>query len=277
MKLDGKVIAQEILDDLKKRVGELEKKGVSPHFAVILIGDDASSTAYVKQKELKSQEIGIKISVFKFNSTLSEEELLTKIHELNNDPSIHGIIIQRPLPLHIDPQKITDATFLGKDVDGFSKDSPFSAPVALAVMKLLEEAKNGNTPLNTWLASKKIVVIGKGKTAGMPIINEFRRREIPLTIIDSKTEDKDSKLKEADIIITAVGKKDVLTSEKIKEGSIIIGVGMFLDEGKLKGDYSSKDIADKASYYTGVPGGVGPINVAFLLANVIDAAERSLT
>ncbi len=277
MKLDGKVIAQKILDELKKRVGELEKKGVSPHFAVILIGDDASSTAYVKQKELKSLEAGIKISVFRFNSMLSEKELLTKLHDLNYDPSIHGIIIQRPLPLHIDPQKITDATFLEKDVDGFSKNSPFSAPVALAVMRLLEESKDEDISLNSWLSTKKIVVIGKGKTAGMPIINEFKKRQIPLTIIDSKTENKNFILKEADIIISAVGKKDVLTSQKIKKGSIIIGVGMFLEEGKLRGDYSSKDIAEKAAFYTSVPGGVGPINVAYLLANVIDAAERSLT
>lgn len=280
MKLDGKIIAQQILEDLKKRVGELEKKGVAPHFAVILVGDDASSTAYVKQKELKSLEVGIKVSIFRFPPSLSEKDLLQKVHELNNDPEIHGIIIQRPLPPHIDPQKITDATFLKKDVDGFSKDSPFSAPVALAVMRLLEEAKkykNATNDITSWLSSQKIVILGKGKTAGWPIITFFRKHQIPLTIIDSRTENKAEILKQADIVISSVGKPHVFDSSHLKTGVILIGVGMFLEDGKIRGDYKVEDIEDIASFYTGVPGGVGPVNVAFLLTNVIKAADNSLT
>jgi len=238
MKLDGKNIAIDTLSHLKERVGELKKKNIHPHFAVILVGDDASSTAYVRQKELKSEEIGMKISVFKYPQTITEKELLIKVHELNNDTLIHGIIIQRPLPIHIDPQKITEATFLAKDVDGFSQDSPFSPPIALAVIKLLEEAKNSQgitNSINEYLLHKNITILGKGKTAGSPIINEFHKRNI-----------------------------------------LVIGVGMFQEENKLKGDYSMNDIATKASFYTGVPGGVGPVNVAYLLSNVLDAAEKHL-
>jgi len=279
MKLDGKNIAIDILSHLKERVGELKKKNIHPHFAVILVGDDASSTAYVRQKELKSEEIGMKISVFKYPQTITEKELLIKVHELNNDTLIHGIIIQRPLPIHIDPQKITEATFLAKDVDGFSQDSPFSPPIALAVIKLLEEAKNSQgitTSTNEYLLQKNITILGKGKTAGSPIINEFHKRNIPLTVIDTKTPNKSTILKNADIVISAVGKKDVFSSQDIKDEAIVIGVGMFQEENKLKGDYSMNDIATKASFYTGVPGGVGPVNVAYLLSNVLDAAEKHL-
>lgn len=279
MKLDGKAIAQTILDNLTTRVGELKKSGTTPHLAVILIGDDASSTAYVRQKELKAVQIGAKISVFRFTSETAEDKILAKIKELNDDSSVHGIIVQRPLPSHIDDKKVTYATKQVKDVDGFSKGSPFDPPIALAVIRLLDEAKQIQAPeesTKNWLLHKNIVILGKGKTAGMPIIHYFKKMEIPLNIIDSTTEHRQELLKEADIVISAVGKREILNGTNLTKGVVIIGVGMYEEDGKLKGDYDTQAIASIASFYSPIPGGVGPVNVAYLFANLLDAAEQSI-
>lgn len=278
MKIDGRAIAQQMLDDLKERVGELREKGVIPHLAVILVGENPSSKAYVHQKELKAEQIGAEISVFRYPATVPEHELLEKIATLNNDPAIHGIIIQRPLPPQINEQTVTDATDPQKDVDGFSAQSPFAPPVALAVWKILEEAHKtvgDSDPSHSWLQTKQTVILGKGKTAGMPIIQYFRKQEIPFNIIDSQTTNREGLLRDADVIISAVGKEDLLKPGDIKEGAIVIGVGMFANaEGKLQGDYDQEQISEKTSAYTTIPGGVGPVNVAMLLVNVVEAAER---
>lgn len=295
MKIDGRAIAREILDDLTKRVGELRANGAVPHLAVILVGENPSSKAYVHQKELKAEQIGVKISVFRYPASISEQKLLEKIDTLNNDDTIHGIIIQRPLPPHINEQKVTDATDPAKDVDGFAAQSPFAPPVALAVFKILEEvyelSSRGATRreisrrflaslemtegVKHWLQTKSIVILGKGKTAGMPIIHYFQKQNLPISVIDSKTANRDELIKNADIIISAVGKKDLLTSEQIKSGAIVIGVGMFQNaEGKLQGDYDQSQISEKTTAFTTIPGGVGPVNVAMLLKNLIDASER---
>jgi methylenetetrahydrofolate dehydrogenase (NADP+)/methenyltetrahydrofolate cyclohydrolase len=278
MRIDGRAIAGEIFDDLTKRVGELQREGINPHLAVILVGENPSSKTYVHQKELKAGQIGAEISVFRYPASITEQQLLEKIKRLNDDSSIHGIIIQRPLPSHIDEQKVTDATDPTKDVDGFSTLSPFTPPVALAVWRILEEAHlivGSSEPFSSWLQTKQSVILGKGKTAGMPIIQYFQQNNIPLTIIGSKTPDKDSQIKNADIIISAVGKEDLLKPEAIKNGAIVIGVGMFAnEEGKLQGDYDQRQISEKTAAYTTIPGGVGPVNVAMLLANLIDASKR---
>lgn len=276
MVIDGKAIAQDILDSLSKKIEALKETGVVPHVAVILIGDDASSTAYVKQKELKVKQIGAEISVFRYTPEITEDELLTKIEELNTNKNIHGIIIQRPLPAHIDPQKITNATFVKKDIDGFAADSPFDPPVALAVWKCLEQVKDTSLTTKEWLEDKKIVILGKGQTAGKPIIRYFQKQNLLFTVIDSKTEDREYLIKDADIIISAVGKENVITQDMIKPGVILIGVGMFQNrEGKLRGDYVAEDISEKAGSYTPVLGGVGPINVAMLLSNLVKATTQA--
>jgi len=278
MKIDGKAIAQHVLDGLSKRVGELREGGITPHLAVVLIGNDESSKAYVRQKELKTQQIGAAITIHRFQQNFSQDELLTLIEELNNDPIVHGIIIQRPLPPQIDKDKVTTTTVSEKDIDSFREDSPFDPPVALAVWRILREVHShtdqSQIPLNHWLKTKRIVILGKGQTAGLPIIKLFLRRAVPLTIVDSKTENRQEALSHADIIISAVGKPHVLTGTEIKQGAILIGVGIFRGEDeKMHGDYQEEVIMDKAGYYTPIPGGVGPVNVAMLLSNLIKAAE----
>lgn len=278
MRIDGKLIAQHILDTLTKKVTELRSDGVTPHLAVILIGDDESSKAYVRQKELKVQQIGAAITIHHFKDDFTEQELLSLIDILNEDEIVHGVIVQRPLPPHIDEDKVTNSTLASKDIDGFRSDSPFDPPIALAVWRILkdvqqQEGEQART-LSDWLQTKKIVILGKGQTAGYPIIKLFAKEKVPLTVIDSKTENKDHLLTEADIVISAVGKPGIITSGMVKDGAILIGVGIFRGEdGKMHNDYDDEEVAGKTSYYTPVPGGVGPVNVAMLLANLVKAAE----
>lgn len=289
MVIDGKALATNILDDLKKRVGELQNpsipKGttsdegcITPHLMVILVGNDASSTAYVRQKELKTELINAEISVLRYGEDITENQLLLKLNELNEDPTVHGIIVQRPLPPHIDPEKITHATNPKKDVDGFHPDSRFTPPIALAIEKILEEIKKQSlisTSLSQWLTNKTLVVIGKGQTAGTPIINYLKKQNIQPIVIDSKTENKDALLHNADIIISAVGKPHILKAELLKRGVILIGVGMDRGEDeRMHPDYDEDEIAKIASFYTPVPGGVGPVNVAMLLSNLVVAASN---
>ncbi len=278
MVIDGKALASNILDNLKIRVGELGKKGITPHLVVILVGDDGASTAYVRQKELKAELINVEITVLRYGSEITEQQLLLKLNELNDDKTIHGIIIQQPLPSHISTEKIVAATYPQKDVDGFHKDSPFTPPIALAVWNILEKVKIQSgirTSLTEWLQSKKLIIIGKGQTAGTPIITYLKRQNITPRIIDSKTEQKDEYLKSADIVISAVGKPHILRATMMKKGVIVIGVGMDkVEDGKMHADYDEDEIVKIASYYTPVPGGVGPVNVAMLLSNLVLATEK---
>lgn len=278
MKIDGKEIAQHIFDTLTTQVKELIEDGVTPHLAVVLVGDDESSKAYVRQKELKIGLIGAAISVHRLSQDTTEDELLKLIAQLNHEPTIHGVIIQRPLPPQINGQTITDATDVTKDVDGFSTNSPFDPPIALAVWKILKDIHH-RTPsaeerMTDWLRNKKIVILGKGPTAGGPIASYFKKMQIPLSVIDSKTEKREELLSAASIIISAVGKRGVLKNVQLKHDVIVIGVGMFKnDEGKLEGDYLENEVIDAAEFYTSVPGGVGPVNVAMLLSNLVNAAQ----
>lgn len=279
MVIDGKAIAQKILDGLKIKVSKLKEEGVTPHLAVVLIGHNESSKAYVRQKELKLSQIGGTITIHRFKGQVTEAELLDLIDKLNYDPIIQGIIIQRPLPPHIDARKVTNATSPTRDVDGFCDNAPFDAPVALAVWRILREVYKQTTDQeltqDEWLKSKKIVILGKGQTAGQPIIKFFRKKNLPITVVDSKTPDREQLIKAADIIISAVGRKRIVTGEMIKDGVILIGVGMRRGEdGKMRGDYVEEEVFQKAAYYTPVPGGVGPVNVAMLLSNLIKAAEN---
>lgn len=284
MRIDGREIAKEIFEDLKKRVGELAKKNIIPHLVIILVGQDLASQAYVRQKELKAAEIGAKATVVNYELGITNHELLSTIQQLNNDNNIHGVIVQRPLPAQIDEHAVDNAVVAQKDVDGFRDDSLFLPPLGIAVYKILENVYASTRGADArkpqgfvkLLQSKKIVVLGKGKTGGKPVAQVLNQREIPFTVVDSKTPNPDQVTKKADIIISAVGKQKTITKENIKQGTSLIGVGMFKgQDGKLHGDYEEEDIKDVASMYTPVPGGVGPVNVAMLLENVVIAAQTS--
>nr|MBI5455778.1 bifunctional 5,10-methylenetetrahydrofolate dehydrogenase/5,10-methenyltetrahydrofolate cyclohydrolase [Candidatus Levybacteria bacterium] len=271
MKIDGREISSQILEDLKQRVEKLKEKNVIPHLYIILLSDDPSSVSYVKQKMLRAREIGIKITLDKENPDISTKELLEKIEELNNDSSIHGIIVQRPMPKNLDEETIAKAIMPQKDVDGFNPNSKFDVPVALAILKMLNTIHPQN--FNNWLIQQKICVIGKGITAGKPIINSLQKLGIKPLIIDSKTNNRNEILKNCEIIISAVGKPDIFKSSEIKDGAILIGVGLHgEDDGKFHGDFRENEIQNIASFYSPTPGGVGPVNVAMLLQNLVKAS-----
>lgn len=263
MKINGKVIAAKILEDLKNQV---QKLNVKPHLAIILIGNDPASIAYIGQKDLKAEKINAKTIIKHLPSGISQSDLISAIQQFNNSNNVHGIIVQRPLPLHIDSQKIRLAIDPGKDVDGFHPNSKFQPPIALAILEILKSES---------LKNKNIVVMGKGKTGGQPVIQMFKKMGIEPTVIDSKTENPKALTKNSDIIVCAVGKSNVLKPDMIKNGAILISIGLHKgSDGKLHADYNEEEIKDIASFYTPTPGGVGPVNVAMLLKNLVMACEN---
>lgn len=308
MKIDGKQIASEIFEDLRTRVEKIKSQTVEPHLAVILVGEDPASKSYVRQKELKTKEVGAIYTQYNLPETISNVELLSLVRKLNDDKSVHGIIVQRPLPAQIDQKALDNLTTPEKDIDSFHPNSPFPMPLAAAVLKILEEVyklqarggakfsqfasctftkkiktsiaeqENFRTDLSAfkyWLRSKKIVVIGKGQTGGGPTISLLRKMGIEPDIIDSKTKNPVEIAQKADILISAVGKENVVKSEMVKKNAILISVGLHKGaDGKLHGDYNEEEIQDIASFYTPTPGGVGPVNVAMLVKNLVDAVQN---
>lgn len=282
MLLDGRTVANHILAQLILRIDELEKRGIIPHLAVIQVGENPETVSYISQKEKKAKEIGAVVSVYKTQENVLQEKLQETIDFLRNDKGVHGIILQLPIPKNLDRQKLVQSIPLEKDVDGFTKNSPFIVPIAQAIMKLLEipmikEAQElkETFSFNEWLQTKHIVVMGKGTTGGKPIIDELEKRGAKVHVIDSQTPQPSLITQRADIIITAVGKPNILTKDMIKKDVILLNVGMTrTEEGIFVGDYTEEDIKDSASWYTPTPGGVGPVNVACLLENLVIAAEK---
>lgn len=270
MKIDGRIIAQKILDDLKTNVAKLSRK---PHLAIILIGDDPASVSYVNSKIRKAEQIGAKATLTHLSKTTSEQNLFAKIQQYNNEDNISGIIVQRPLPVHINSKKVDELTSPNKDIDGFNSHSYFKPPLPLAVIEILKHVHPD--AFENWLPMQNIVVIGKGETGGGPIIEYLKSLHIEPTVVDSKTTNPQLITQNADIIITTVGKQGLITKNNIKPGVILIGVGMHKGkDGKLHGDYEESEIEQLARFYTPIPGGVGPVNVAMLLSNLIKAKKN---
>ena len=279
MKIDGVRIAEKIFEDLKSRVGELRKNNITPKLAVVLVGENSASEAYIAQKQLRIKEINADIEIIRFPVEISSETLIDKIRELNLNSQTHGIIVQRPLPDHIDPDTIENEIVDIKDVDGFKTGSPYHIPVVLAVMKILEEIytiSNQPNPFLSWIKSQQIVLLGKGSTAGKPLMDYLKEIGVNFELIDSRTENPQEITKQADIIISSVGKENFIKPEMLKKSVILIGVGINKNkDGQIHGDYEEEQIKDIASFYTPTPGGVGPVNVAVLLDNLLTAAEES--
>lgn len=266
MKIDGKQIAEKIFEELKAKVKKLREKNIIPNLAIILVGNDPASKSYIRQKILTAEKIGIKTSLFQYPNSISTRSLLERLNDLNHLSNVHGIIVQQPLPPHINIEKITQAIDPKKDVDGFHLKSKFEPPIAAAILEILKE-----TPLK----SKKIVILGKGQTGGKLIIQALKKMQIEPTVIDSKTKNPETLTKNADIIISAVGKPQVIKSAMIKKGVVLISIGLHKgSDGRLHGDYNEEEIKDIASFYTPTPGGVGPVNVAMLMENLVDATEN---
>ena len=285
MKINGRQIAKKILVDLRKRVKKLQEKNLIPHLAIVLIGNDPASNAYVKQKILTAKRVGIKTSLFKYPNSISEKNLLSCLNDLNHLSNIHGIIVQRPLPAQIDTRVIARVLDPANDLDGFHPHSLFQSPLAMAVLEILKNVfgrlRDGVAPaahlegeFKNWLKSQKIVVIGKGETGGQPIIETLRKIDIAPTIVDSKTKNPSNLTKNADIIISAVGKENVVKAEMIRKNCILISIGLSKGkDGKLHGDYDEEKIKNIALFYTPTPGGVGPVNVAMLLKNLVTTLD----
>ncbi len=280
MLIKGREIAEKIYQKLTKRVEVLAQKGVIPCLVVILVGENPASKAYVAQKQQQAKYIKADVEILHYPESISTETLIAKIQELNADKNTHAILVQRPLPKHIDIEKIEKETDPQKDIDGFHPYSPFVLPLPLAVMKILEyifeySNKKASETLSEWLHNKRIVVMGKGPTGGKPIIEYLIQQGALPQVVDSKTQDADVLIKTADIVISAIGKPYIIKPKMLKEGVILIGVGLAKGaDGKLHGDYEDEEVEGTAEFYTPTPGGVGPVNVAMLLENLITACEN---
>jgi len=277
MIIDGKLISSAILEDLKKRVLRLTKKGITPTMAVILIGDQKASAIYVRQKEIKAKEVGIDPKVFYFDDKVTNDKIEKLVKKLDHDPKIHGIILQRPAPPHIKVEEIEESISPIKEVDGFGTNSLYPVPVAAATLKLIENAYANlkiSEPFIDWLKTKKVVVIGKGETGGKTIIQLLQKNGVEPFVVDSKTRCRDAEIRKGDIVISAVGKRRVVTKLNLKKDAILIGVGIFSEDGKTRGDYDKAEIESVVSFYSPTPGGVGPVNVSMLMENVVEATEN---
>jgi methylenetetrahydrofolate dehydrogenase (NADP+) / methenyltetrahydrofolate cyclohydrolase len=275
--IDGTLLSQQLRADIAQRAAALTAKGKQPGLAVILVGDDPASHVYVRNKVKACGDTGIHSILEQYGADLSEAALLARIDALNNDPSIHGILVQMPLPKHIDPQKVIAAISTAKDVDGYSVLSAgelvaglpgFRPCTPYGCMKLIE-----STGFN--LRGKHAVVIGRSNTVGKPMGLLLLQANATVTICHSGTPDLGYHTRQADVVVVAVGRRNTLTADMIKPGAIIIDVGMNRDDNnKLCGDVDFASAKEVAGYITPVPGGVGPMTITMLLVNTIESAER---
>jgi methylenetetrahydrofolate dehydrogenase (NADP+)/methenyltetrahydrofolate cyclohydrolase len=278
MILDGKALAETMLTTQVSQVATLKQQGITPHLAVILVGDDPGSLSFIKQKQKAADRIGATLTFDHLPATTSAETLASAISYYNEDTAVHGLIVQRPVPV-TDIGEILASVKPSKDVDGFVKHSLFEVPVARAVLSLLEHAHQtlsaqgfATDAFAHWLAQQTISVVGRGETAGKPIATMLQKHGAHPYIIHSQTEHPETTLRASSIIISCVGKPNTIASSSVESGTILISVGLWRDQqGKLHGDYDEEKIRTKAGFYTPTPGGVGPVNVASLMQNLIDA------
>ncbi|HEX7645054.1 MAG TPA: bifunctional methylenetetrahydrofolate dehydrogenase/methenyltetrahydrofolate cyclohydrolase FolD [Burkholderiaceae bacterium] len=275
--ISGTQLSQHIRADVTARAAALTAKGKQPGLAVILVGEDPASQVYVRNKIKACADTGIRSFFDKYDATLSEADLLARIAALNADPAVHGILVQMPLPKHIDPQKVIAAISTAKDVDGYSVLSAgelvaglpgFRPCTPYGCMKLIEST-------GTSLRGKHAVVIGRSNTVGKPMGLLLLQANATVTICHSATPDLGYHTRQADVVVAAVGRRNTVTADMVKPGAIVIDVGMNRDdEGKLCGDVDFDKVKEVAGHITPVPGGVGPMTITMLLVNTIESAER---
>ncbi|EEJ0014873.1 bifunctional methylenetetrahydrofolate dehydrogenase/methenyltetrahydrofolate cyclohydrolase FolD [Listeria innocua] len=275
--IDGKKLAKEIQEKVTSEVAELVKQGKKPGLAVVLVGDNQASRTYVRNKQKRTEEAGMKSVLIELPETVTEEKLLKVVEELNEDNTIHGILVQLPLPKHISEEKVIDAISFDKDVDGFhpvnvgnlfiGKDS-FVPCTPAGIIELIKST-------GTQIEGKRAVVIGRSNIVGKPVAQLLLNENATVTIAHSRTKDLSQVAKEADILVVATGLAKFVKKEYIKPGAIVIDVGMDRDENnKLCGDVDFDDVKEQAGFITPVPGGVGPMTITMLLANTLKAAKR---
>ena len=277
--IDGNALSKQLRAEVAQRAAALTARGLKPGLAVILVGDNPASAVYVRNKVKACEDVGFHSVLEKYEATLSEAELLARIDALNNDPAIHGILVQLPLPKHIDDHKVIEAISPLKDVDGFHVASAgalmvgevgFKACTPYGCMKMLESIGMKD------LRGKHAVVIGRSNIVGKPMAMMLLATNATVTVCHSGTKDLKAMTLQADVIVAAVGKRNVLTADMVKPGAVVIDVGMNRnDEGKLCGDVDFDGCKDVAGFITPVPGGVGPMTITMLLVNTMEAAERA--
>ena len=271
--IDGKKIQTEMIEELNSKVKELKQV---PKLVIIQIGDFGPSNKYVAQKKTVGEKVGIDVEHLRFYEDNTEEEVLNKIDELNNDPNVHGIMVQLPLPKGFDEDKITNRVSSSKDVDGlttenigrlFDGKNAFTPCTALGVMELFKR-------YSIDLKGKHAVILGRSKLVGKPLIACLLNENATVTICHSKTENLSAITKKADILIVAIGRKYFVTKDMVRKGTVIIDVGINVEDGKIYGDVNFDDVKPKASYMTPVPNGVGRMTVISLMNNVIKAYQE---
>ncbi|QDF28353.1 bifunctional methylenetetrahydrofolate dehydrogenase/methenyltetrahydrofolate cyclohydrolase FolD [Halarcobacter anaerophilus] len=275
--LDGKSLSNKIKEEVRVEVEQLkQEKGVTPGLAVVLVGDDAASATYVNSKHKACEKAGIYSEVHKKDSSTTQEELLKLIEKMNNDPKLDGILVQLPVPEHIDTTTVLEAINPLKDVDGFhpynvgrmvSNLDAFLPATPFGVMRMFQE-------YNIDLIGKNVCIIGSSDIVGKPMASLLINAKATVEVCNSKTKDLKAHTLRADIVIVAAGRVNLVTADMINEGAIIIDVGINrLDNGKLVGDVDFEGCKDKCSFITPVPGGVGPMTIAMLLKNTVKAAK----
>lgn len=277
--INGKEIGQEIRSSVAERVARLKEQGLIPGLAVVLVGDNQASATYVRNKQKSCEAIGMFSELIKLPEETTQEELLVQIELLNNREDIHGILVQLPLPKHIDEDTVIATIAVEKDVDGFS-------PVSVGKMMLGQETFLPCTPFGVMklleysgieIAGKHAVIVGRSHIVGKPMGQLLLQKDATVTYTHSKTPDLPSFTKQADILIAAVGRANFITKEHVKEGAVVIDVGINRDKNnKLCGDVNFAEVDGIASHITPVPGGVGPMTITMLLFNTVQAAETKL-
>ena len=275
--IDGNALSKQLRRDVALRAATLRARGITPGLAVVLVGDNPASQVYVRNKVKACEDNGLHSVLDKHAANLSEVDLLARIDALNNDPAIHGILVQLPLPAHIDAQKVIEAIAPAKDIDGFHVASAGALMVGqpgfwpctpYGCMKMLES-------IHIDLRGKHAIVIGRSNIVGKPMALMLLQKNATVTICHSATKDLKAMTLQADVIVAAVGKRNVLTADMVKPGAVVIDVGMNRNEaGKLCGDVDFEGVSQVAGHITPVPGGVGPMTITMLLVNTMEAAER---
>jgi methylenetetrahydrofolate dehydrogenase (NADP+)/methenyltetrahydrofolate cyclohydrolase len=271
MIIDGKQIAKKLRSSIAKQVAKLDRK---PGLAVILVGDDPASTVYVRNKDNACKEVGFYSEKINKPADITQAALLSEVERLNKDDKIDGILVQLPLPSHLDANQVIEAINPNKDVDGFHSENvgklmqnkPYLRPCTpKGVMTML-------ATIGVDLVSKNCVVVGASNIVGRPMAMELLNARATVTICNSKTQDLSSKVKQADVVVVAIGRPKMIKGDWIKDGAIVIDVGISrLDDGSLSGDVDFDSVQDKAAWITPVPGGVGPMTIATLLENTLTA------
>jgi methylenetetrahydrofolate dehydrogenase (NADP+)/methenyltetrahydrofolate cyclohydrolase len=276
--IDGNALAKKIREEVAGRTAALKAKGVQPHLAIVLVGEDPASQVYVKHKVADSEQTGLQATLQRLPADTTEADLLARIRALNEDPKVHGILVQLPLPRQMDSHKVIETISPAKDVDGFHVASAGALMVGqpgfwpctpYGCLKMLDS-------IGFDLKGKHAVVIGRSNIVGKPMAMMLLGRDATVTITHSRTRDLKALTLQADVVVAAVGKRNVLTADMVKPGAVVIDVGMNRnDEGKLCGDVDFAGVKEVAGWITPVPGGVGPMTRAMLLVNTLAAAERA--